>query len=62
MVDAVRRLVSSHMQCQADHSLPLWSLMILELWHQEFLDSVASCQLPVRGKDKGPDVFVPTDN
>src|SRR5206468_3748519 len=35
----VKRLVSQHQAAQADHSFPLWSLLMLELWHREFIDA-----------------------
>ena len=35
---AVRKLVVDHTERRADHSFPLWNLMMLELWHREFLD------------------------
>jgi asparagine synthase (glutamine-hydrolysing) len=38
----LKRLVTSHLNGQADHSLQLWGLMVLELWHQEFLGSQPS--------------------
>jgi len=34
----VRRLVEQHLHGQGDHSSRLWSLLMLELWHQEFID------------------------
>jgi asparagine synthase (glutamine-hydrolysing) len=35
----LRRLVSQHLNHQADHSDQLWTLMMLELWQREFLDA-----------------------
>jgi asparagine synthase (glutamine-hydrolysing) len=35
----VRRLVNQHLDRRADHSYLLWSLLMLELWQQEFLDA-----------------------
>ena len=35
---AVRRLVDEHLEAREDHSFRLWSLLMLELWHQEFMD------------------------
>ncbi len=33
----VRRLVDLHLENRADHSSQLWNLLMLELWHREFL-------------------------
>jgi asparagine synthase (glutamine-hydrolysing) len=33
----VRRLVDEHLERRADHSPQLWSLLMLELWHREFI-------------------------
>jgi asparagine synthase (glutamine-hydrolysing) len=34
----IRQLVSEHLRRRADHSFPLWNLLMLELWHREFID------------------------
>ncbi len=34
---ALERLLNEHKQAMADHSFQLWNLLMLELWHQEFL-------------------------
>src|SRR5437660_499607 len=34
----LNRLVNEHLTSHADHTYPLWSLLMLELWHQELLD------------------------
>jgi hypothetical protein len=34
----VRRLVDEHLERRADHSFQLWNLLMLELWHREFLE------------------------
>jgi asparagine synthase (glutamine-hydrolysing) len=36
--DSVARLVSDHLNFRADNGFKLWNLMLLELWHREFLD------------------------
>jgi len=35
-----RRLVMEHVESRADHSFQLWNLLMLELWHREFVDSI----------------------
>ena len=39
---AVHRLVDDHRRGQSDLSLPVWSLLTLELWQQQFVDRPAS--------------------
>ena len=39
---AVRRLVDRHRLGQSDLSLPVWSLLTLELWQQQFIDRPVS--------------------
>jgi len=34
---AVRRLVTEHVERRADNSFSLWNLLMLELWHREFI-------------------------
>jgi asparagine synthase (glutamine-hydrolysing) len=36
--DAVRLLVHEHLNEQQDHAYRLWALLMLELWHREFID------------------------
>ena len=36
--EAVRHLVNEHTKGQFDHGYRLWSLLMLELWHQRFVD------------------------
>jgi asparagine synthase (glutamine-hydrolysing) len=36
----INRLVQDHLTTKADHSFKLWNLMMLELWHREFIDQV----------------------
>jgi asparagine synthase (glutamine-hydrolysing) len=33
----IRRLVDEHLERRADHSFQLWNLLMLELWHREFV-------------------------
>ena len=35
---ALRELVDEHLSNRADHTHRLWALLMLELWHQEFID------------------------
>ncbi|HWP42102.1 MAG TPA: asparagine synthase C-terminal domain-containing protein, partial [Blastocatellia bacterium] len=35
----LRRLVGEHLDRRADHSFSLWNLLMLELWHREFIDA-----------------------
>ncbi|MCX6545088.1 MAG: asparagine synthase (glutamine-hydrolyzing) [Acidobacteria bacterium] len=39
---AVRNLVNRHRKGDADLSLPIWSLLTLELWHRQFVDGKTS--------------------
>jgi asparagine synthase (glutamine-hydrolysing) len=36
--EAVRRIVDQHQQARRDYSHQLWTLLMLELWHKEFVD------------------------
>jgi asparagine synthase (glutamine-hydrolysing) len=42
---ALRRLVAEHVTGRADHSKPLWAVLMLELWHQQLVDQPASVSL-----------------
>lgn len=35
---AVRTLAGEHLRGHSDHAFQLWNLLMLEVWHQEFLD------------------------
>ncbi|MBI5050450.1 MAG: asparagine synthase (glutamine-hydrolyzing) [Nitrospirae bacterium] len=37
--DAVKILLSEHISGRIDHSTKLWTLLMLELWHREFIDN-----------------------
>jgi asparagine synthase (glutamine-hydrolysing) len=37
--DAVRALLSEHISGKIDHSTRLWALLMLDLWHREFIDA-----------------------
>ena len=39
--ERVDQLVREHVAESADHSFQLWSLLMLELWHREFMDACA---------------------
>ncbi len=34
----VERLLNEHLERRGDHTFPLWSLLMLELWHRELVD------------------------
>src|SRR5205085_9727661 len=34
----IRSMVADHIAQRADHSFALWNLLMLELWHREFID------------------------
>ncbi len=34
----IRKLVNDHTEGRADYGYCLWALLMLELWHQEFVD------------------------
>jgi asparagine synthase (glutamine-hydrolysing) len=36
--DALRQLVDDHVQRREDYTYQLWALLMLELWHREFID------------------------
>jgi asparagine synthase (glutamine-hydrolyzing) len=36
--EAVRQLIAQHTEGKRDHAHQLWTLLMLELWHQEFID------------------------
>jgi hypothetical protein len=37
---AVQRLFDEHLRGYRDHSGPIWPLLMLELWHRNFLEKV----------------------
>jgi asparagine synthase (glutamine-hydrolysing) len=39
---AIKRMVDDHVESRADHAPRLWSLLVLELWHQAFIDQSGS--------------------
>ena len=38
----VSRLLKEHLAGQRDHTLRLWQLLVFELWHRQYLDTVAA--------------------
>ncbi|MFC1889693.1 asparagine synthetase B family protein, partial [Thermodesulfobacteriota bacterium] len=36
--DAIERMIEDHRNSLANNTYPLWNLLMLELWHQEFID------------------------
>jgi asparagine synthase (glutamine-hydrolysing) len=47
--DRVDHLVREHVEERADHSFQLWSLLMLELWQQEFVDACAPVVDDIQG-------------
>src|SRR5262249_42907494 len=37
--ERVQRLLGEHIENRAEHSFLLWNLLMLELWHREFMDA-----------------------
>ena len=46
----IRKLLEEHRRGRRDHSMALWSLIMLELWHRTFVDGNAAVEMerPVR--------------
>jgi asparagine synthase (glutamine-hydrolysing) len=45
-------LLGEHERGRRDHSMGLWALLMLELWHRQFMDKpralpISNCQLPI---------------
>lgn len=38
--EAVRALVEEHVRGQTDHGYRLWTLLMLELWHRQYVDTI----------------------
>jgi asparagine synthase (glutamine-hydrolysing) len=36
--DTIERMIAEHKRNQADHSHRIWSLLVIELWQQQFID------------------------
>ena len=36
--EAIQNMVTNHISKQKDYTFPLWTLLMLELWHQRFID------------------------
>jgi len=56
--ERVDQLVREHVTERADHSFQLWNLLMLELWHREFVDACAPAvndtQIGSRVRDTTP--------
>lgn len=44
--DAVRKLLDEHLESRFDHAYRLWSLLVLELWHRQWVDQQDQVQEP----------------
>jgi asparagine synthase (glutamine-hydrolysing) len=42
----VRRLVQQHLAGTRDHTLRLWQLVVLERWHQQYVDPLSGSFVP----------------
>jgi asparagine synthase (glutamine-hydrolysing) len=42
----IRQLVREHLDGRRDHTLRLWQLVVLERWHQQYVDPVSGSFLP----------------
>ncbi|HMJ07478.1 MAG TPA: asparagine synthase-related protein, partial [Pyrinomonadaceae bacterium] len=38
--DVIRKYVNEHTNAERDHAFQLWTLLMLELWFQRFIDKV----------------------
>jgi asparagine synthase (glutamine-hydrolysing) len=46
--EAVRRLLDEHCRQQRDHADRLWALLVLELWHRQWIDAGAVASAATR--------------
>lgn len=44
----IERLVHEHVTGRREHTLRLWSLLVFELWHRQYIDSGAPARHPAR--------------
>jgi asparagine synthase (glutamine-hydrolysing) len=56
--NAIRKLVDEHMRGRRNRSGLLWRLLILELWHRNFLESKSDKIAPYRANAAMPAVSV----
>jgi asparagine synthase (glutamine-hydrolysing) len=38
----IKRMVADHVEGRSDHAARLWALLVLEMWHQMFIDTAGS--------------------
>lgn len=44
--NALKRIVDEHLSGASDHAYRLWALLMLELWHREFIDNFSPEPIP----------------
>ena len=44
----IERVVQEHVSGRREHTLRLWSLLVFELWHRQYIDSQESARQPAR--------------
>ena len=42
----IRQLLDEHFRCRRDQSSRIWRLLIFELWHRNFLETIRTANVP----------------